>query len=450
MPFDPAVLATRFGYGLPLPADTPSTPRAMLAALAAPDAMQIAYPLPTRAESQPLMRKMVAVNRQHRNDPKNAAIKAVYDQLTQLVQLALRTSVARALDTPDTFRERLVAFWTNHFCTRAKSRPATYLPALFVEEAIRPHLAGNFADLLIASTTHPAMVLYLDQNTNVGPELPEGAKTHMGLNENLGREVMELHSLGVGAPYTQTDVRQMSKLLTGLTFDVKNGHTFDALRVEPGTETVLGKTYGGKKMQPILAVLHDLAARPETARHISTQLATYFVADTPPEGLVAAMTKAYLDLGGQLMAVYEALLTSPEAAAPPGAKVRWPNDYIPTSLRALGLNGASIMALNNRSFNHAVPRGLRTMGMPWLEPAGPNGFPDAAAAWINPPYLAARIAWAMNLANHVLNEIPEPVALAKTALGDHATPDFLTAVSRAETKVEGVGLVLASTALNRR
>jgi len=457
MRFSPEILSARFGYGLPLPAGTPTSPAEMLAHLSGPDLAQMAYPLPLMAAHLPKIQNAIELKQAEKNTTVDKGFKASVQVLNQQSVLAVRSTVARSLDAPDGFRERLVAFWTNHFCTTAKDGLSAYLPALMVEEAIRPNLTGNFANLLIAATSHPAMVKYLDQDTSYGPRSPAAKKRRLGLNENLGREVMELHSLGVAAKYSQTDVTQMALLLTGLTFGpMHDGATFDPNRVEPGRKTVLGKTYSGEGLAPIHAGLTDLAARPETARHISAKLAGHFIAEIPPKPLVEAMTGAYLDTGGELMAVYQVLLTHPAALDAPLSKVRWPSDYVVAGLRALGVDGAEVMALDDGPFRREVMKSVAAMGMPWFKPSGPNGFSEEADAWINPPLLAARIAWSMTMPLAVLGTKKamtpalDPRVLVDIVLGDRVSPPLRQAVGRAENKVQGLGLILASTEMNRR
>lgn len=457
MRIPPEILAARFGYGLPLPAGTPTEPEAMLDWLSGPDLSQAAYPLPLMDDLLPMIQASLRLRDAEKGTTEDKGFKASVQAIGQLGAQAARVSVARALDAPDGFRERLVAFWTNHFCTTSKAPLLTYLPALMVEEAIRPHVAGKFGDLLVAATTHPAMVVYLDQNTSYGPHSVAARKRRLGLNENLGREVLELHSLGVAADYTQTDVTQMALLLTGLTFlPAQDGARYEPNRAEPGPKTVLGKTYEGKGMAPIEAALRDLAVRPETARHISTKVARHFIADIPPEPLVAAMTEAYLVTGGDLMALYRVLLNSPEARSAPLGKVRWPSDYLVTGFRALGLEGADIMALGDGPFRREVIRSMASMGMPWFKPPGPNGFSEEAEDWINPPLLAARIGWAMTMPSAVLGTkgaltpALDPRALVDTVLGDRVSPMLRQSVGRAETRPQALGLILASAELNRR
>jgi uncharacterized protein (DUF1800 family) len=444
------LIAARFGYGLPLPEGAPREPADILALLEGPDHMRKAYPIEGLDVYRPLMGEIQAQKRAQKTALKDsAAYKRVQGQADTMTNRAARDTVSRALDSADGLRERLQAFWVNHFAVTPKARPAAYLPTAMAEEAIRPNMTGRFADLLIAAATHPAMVLYLDQDSSFGPASRRGKAKKKGLNENLGREVMELHSLGVNAKYSQTDVREMAKVLTGLTFIVETGATFDPERVEPGPATVLGKTYDAEDPDKITKALTDLAHRPETARHICTKLARHFLADTPPEPLVREMVRAWAATDGRLMAVYRVLVNSEEAAAPL-AKARWPQDWMITCLRALGVTGADVQALGDGPFNRMILQAMKSMGQPLQRPPGPNGFSEAGEDWINPPYLAARISWAMTAPRRLVPVTPDPVALAQASLGARLSDALALAASRAETRDEGVGLVLASVEMNRR
>lgn len=232
--------------------------------------------------------------------------------------------------------------------------------------------------MLKLAVLHPAMLMYLDQVLSYGPESPEGIKRKRGLNENLARELIELHTLGVGADYSQDDVRQMAELLTGVVFDPEVGQAFDPDRAEPGDETVLGRVYSGEGMKPVRA-LDDLALRPETAAHIARKLAVHFVSDTPDVGLVAAMTQAYTASGGDLMAVYGALLGHPAFPLGPLAKVRQPFDFMAASLRALGLDDVRLIKMGNGKFRRNILLPMGGMGQPWQEP-GSDGWPEVAEA----------------------------------------------------------------------
>ena len=448
---DEVTLAFRFGYGLPLPKGAPTDAGGMLAALGAADAMAKRYSGLGFAAALPLLQDVQATRKLLKAD---AANKPLYRKAILASDRGalgnMRATVARALDAPDGFRERLVRFWGDHFSTSAKSRQDLLLPGTLIEDAIRPHVTGRFADMLKAVTLHPGMLVYLDQVLSVGPTSRAGVKGNKGLNENLARELMELHTLGVNASYGQDDVRQMAELLTGLAVDFDKGFVFEPRRAEPGAETVLGIAYEGDGTAPILQALDDLAMRPEAADHIARQLAVHFVSDQPDADLVAHIRAAYLETGGDLMALYGALLNHPAAWGQSPAKVRQPFDFVVASLRALGMTGDAVFQLNDKQFQRFVTQPMEAMGQPLRGPPGPDGWPEDAAAWINSGGLAARINWAMDMPVQLTAELPVPLDLAKRALGARAGKQLLWAVERAETIREGVGLVLASADFNRR
>lgn len=443
--------AIRFGYGLPLPAGAPDAVPAMLAALAGPDRAAADWPIAGLAVIQPKLAQLRKMKGAGRTDP---ALIPVYDQLqaeiSAAVAIAERHTVARALDARDGFRERLVAFWADHFTVLARPKSDAMLPYALVEDAIRPNIVGSFSDLLTAATLHPAMLTYLDQSQSVGPNSFQGQRREKGLNENLAREVIELHSLGVGAGYSQDDVRQMAELLTGVTYDPRIGTRFEPRRAEPGPETVLGVTYAGEGMDPVRAALGDLGRKPETAGHIARKLAVHFVSDTPDVDLVAALQAAFVASNGDLMAVYTALLAHPAAWQPQAEKVRQPVDFVVASLRALGLGGADVMAMSRNSFRAKLQGAMAEMGQPWKKPKGPDGWPEDASAWISPQSLATRITWVMQAPEKLVPTLPDPVAMMTACLADRAGETLIWAVSKAESIREGVGLVLASAEFNRR
>ena len=448
---DDATLAFRFGYGLPLPTGAPMDAAGLLAALAVPDAMAQRYPGLGFAAALPLLQQLQAARKLRKADEANKSrYRKAVTASDRAAQGNMRAALARALDAPDGFRERLVRFWGDHFSTSAKSRQDFLLPGTLIEDAIRPHVTGRFADMLKAVTLHPGMLVYLDQVLSVGPTSRAGIKGRKGLNENLARELMELHTLGVNASYGQADVRQMAELLTGLAVDFDKGFVFEPRRAEPGAETVLGISYGGDGTAPVLQALDDLAMRPETADHIARQLAVHFVSDQPDADLVAHIRAAYLKTGGDMMALYTALLNHPAAWVQTPAKARQPFEFIVGSLRALGVGGDAVIQASEKQFQRFVIQPMEAMGQPMLGPPGPDGWPEDAAAWINPSGLAARINWAMDMPAQLTAELPVPLDLAKRALGARAGKQLLWAVERAETIREGVGLVLASAEFNRR
>jgi uncharacterized protein (DUF1800 family) len=448
---DATLIATRFGYGLPAPEGAAGSKAEMLTLLAGPDLMAERWPIAgVEAATREMLARKAAGRIEGTPEEIAASKMAAANSFGALVRRAQQRSFARAVDGVDGFRERLVSFWANHFTVIAKTATDNLLPFAMVEDAIRPHVAGSFADLLTAATLHPAMLLYLDQAVSVGPESRFGQRRGKGLNENLARELMELHTLGVDASYSQADVTQLAELLTGLTYSKERGMAFLPERAEPGAETVLGKTYGGKGLAPIKAVLQDLALRDETARHIARKLAVHFVSDTPEQGLVDSIAEVYRATGGNLMACYDAMLTHPSAWEPRLQKARQPFDFLTASARALGVSGAQIDQMEQKLFARSFPGAMAQMGQPFKKPLGPNGFPEAAIDWISPMGLAQRISWALQRPKMLLRDLPAPLAFAQGALAEWASPVLLTAVSRAEDQVQGVALVLASPEFNRR
>jgi uncharacterized protein (DUF1800 family) len=448
---DPSTLvAIRFGYGLPSPTAAPLTAGAMIAALKTPDAAVLRFPAVGLAGVLPVLQAADQGRRVLRRTKDRTAYTAAVKEARGIAANSVRCGFARALDSPDGFRERLVSFWADHFTTKSRSAPGVALPGAMIEDAIRPNLSGRFGDLLVAATLHPAMLIYLDQVASVGPGSAFGQKRGRGLNENLAREVMELHSLGVGGGYAQKDVRQMAELLTGLDAGSAEGFAFHADRAEPGSETILGKTYDGAGTAPIRAALQDLALRPETARHIARKLAVHFVSDVPDAGLVAAMSERYRATDGDLLAVYRAMLDHPAAWAPPLAKARQPYDFMIAALRSLGVDGAGVMRFGAGPFQRLVLNPMALMGQKWGAPNGPDGWPEAADNWITPQGLAVRIRWAMEVPGRLLAPLPDPAEFARNALGSAVDDRLLWAASRAESLREGIGLVLASPAFNRR
>lgn len=374
---DPATLtAIRFGYGLPLPAGAPVGAEAMLAALEGPDRAAEKWP-GLKLKGAMALEKAVAEARPafRAGDLPPPAFRALVAAARQGAQGAMQTALVQALGGADGFRERLVRFWADHFTAVAKRPERAGFVLAMVEEAIRPHLAGRFADLLRAAALHPAMLFYLDQAQSVGPGSPRGQRSGRGLNENLARELIELHTLGVGAAYAQADIRQMAELLTGVTFARGEGQVFRPDWAEPGSETVLGQIYSGEGMAPIEAALEDLARRPETGMHLARKLAVHFIADDPPADLVAAMAKAYAASGGDLMALYEALLAHPAAWAAPLGKVKQPFDFLISALRALDFSAEALAGLAPDLLARHLFVPMRDMGQQMHRAPGPDGCP---------------------------------------------------------------------------
>ncbi|MGC1301263.1 MAG: DUF1800 domain-containing protein [Caulobacteraceae bacterium] len=382
-------------------------------------------------------------------DARKAARQPLDDALNQEV-------LARAwlgATTPSPFRERWALFWGNHFTVSlTKGEDVGATAAAFEREAIRPHVFGRFADLLSSSSRHPAMLMYLDQQNSVGPSSPAGLKRkNSGLNENLGREIMELHTLGVEAGYTQADVTEFARALTGwsmggpgATVEQQGIYLYRSEYHEPGERRVFGKTYPSAQERQAQAALEDFAASPHTARHIARKVAAHFVADDPPPALTARLEAAYRRSDGDLAQVAQALISAPEAWDPAPRKLKTPNEFLISSHRAAGSG-----PLDAR---RDVLGPLGTLGQRPFAAPQPNGWSDTAADWAAPDAIIRRVSLAQGFAGAHAPKAGgrDPVQVAQEALGARLTPATLTAVQRAESRQEAFAVLLMSPEFQRR
>lgn len=447
--------ALRFGFGLGPGRPPPAGPEALLAGLDGPDTAAARWPVTPMAEHLATARALIAATRarQRGEGDGEKERRAARTARTRAVRHDLVQCLSRAAFGPDDLRERLVLFWANHFAAAGRSPRFRGTTAAHVEDAIRPHLAGDFATLLRAAILHPVMLQFLDQNRSAGPDSPQvRAQGRGGPNENLARELLELHTLGVGGSYGQDDVEALALLLTGLSFTLEEGFVFRPRMAERGTFRVLGRSYGGDRrpqLADIEAALDDLARHPDTAGHIARKLATHFVADDPDPDLVAHVAAAFRAGDGALRPVYAALLEHPAAWAPARRKIKPPFDFVASALRALGVGPDAMQRMRPAQVTRVLHQPLAQMGQPFFEPPSPAGWPEDGAHWLAPPVLAARIAWAMEGPDR-LGETHDPRALVEAALAEAADAEVAFAAAAAETRSEGVGLVLASPAFNRR
>jgi len=459
MNYNPDLATIRFGTGLGPHARPANSTAQMIARLTERDKQAQRFRIAGIKSQYSSFKKGQRLAKEQRQASPGAAQDRARDALRKHRQKLKEQQVewflamlARSLSSEDGFRERLVRFWADHFTVVGKTGALRPMAATFSEDAIRPNIAGRFGDMLKDAVTHPLMLAYLDQFSSVGEDSPVARRQGKGLNENLAREVLELHTLGVGAGYSQTDVREFAKLLAGFTFSPTRGVVYQAKRATPGAETILGKSYGGDRprIEDVYDALHDLALRPETARHIARKLAVHFVSDDPDPNLVGAITAAYQDSGGDLSACYSAMLEHPASWSPKLVKVKQPVDFIITSLRALGAEGKTIAKLPVRSALQGFARPMQMMGQTWERPAGPDGWPEEGGHWITPQGLAARIQWAMTAPQAFSSNLPDPRAFAQSALGTLLDDHTEFAAMAAETRWEGIGLVLSSPSFQRR
>ena len=351
--------------------------------------------------------------------------------------------LAAALGAEIGFVERLVWFWSNHFCVSADKIRS--MSGAYEREAIRPHVLGRFTDLLLAAEGHPAMLFYLDQTVSMGANSTAGLNRSRGLNENLAREILELHTLGVRTGYTQDDVIGFANILTGWTLvppgdNPEHGgeFTFNPRLHEPGAQKVLGKSYDDETVEQGRAVLRDLAANPATATHVATKLARYFIADAPPPALVERMAKAFLDTGGDLKQVARVMVSSDEAWTQPPAKLKRPGEWVVGMVRATGLTQADPTRYTD---------GQVLLGEPLWRPPSPKGFPDDEASWIDG--MGRRLDVANNFAERIAGRT-DPQEVIETVLGSQVSPEVKQAVGRAESRQQALVLLFMSAEFQRR
>jgi uncharacterized protein (DUF1800 family) len=345
------------------------------------------------------------------------------------------------------FGERLALFWSNHFCVSVgKGQIARATAGALEREAIRPNAFGKFSDMLLAVEKHPAMLFYLDNRQSVGPASRAGKNRNVGLNENLAREILELHTLGVGGGYTQADVTSLAKIITGWTF-VGSGErlgpagtfVFTANRHEPGDQLLLGKSYKDTGVEQGEIALRDIARHPSTANHIALKLARHFVTDEPPAALTKHLAKVFRDTDGDLAEVSRALITHPEAFKGELTKIRTPYEWLAALARFAG---------PPKEFNQILGP-LNALGAPLWAVPGPNGFPDTVAHWGSPESLRARLDLSANISRR-LGDRFNPSELAVQLFDAALSDDTAQAIRRAESKQQGLAILLMSPEFQRR
>jgi uncharacterized protein (DUF1800 family) len=356
-----------------------------------------------------------------------------------------KARLTTALDAEIGFVERLAWFWSNHFCVSADKFGVRSIAGAFEREAIRANVLGRFVDMLRAVETHPAMLLYLDNARSIGPSSQAGKNRGRGLNENLAREILELHTLGVRTVYTQDDVTSFAKVITGWSIiplaqdPVRGGEfTFNPRMHEPGTQTIIGQAYADAGFDQGRRVLADLARHPATAQHVAHKLARHFVADDPALALVERLATRFRDTEGDLKEVAKALVAAPEAWATPRSKLRRPTEWIVASLRATGVNLTDV---------RPVMQVQNLLGEPLWRPPAPNGFADDDATWLDG--LSQRLDVANQMATRIA-AAADPNAVFEEALAPIASAETRRTVARAESRTQALALLLMAPEFQRR
>jgi uncharacterized protein (DUF1800 family) len=356
-----------------------------------------------------------------------------------------KARLTTALDAEIGFVERLAWFWSNHFCVSADKFGVRPIAGAFEREAIRANVLGRFVDMLRAVETHPAMLLYLDNARSIGPTSQAGKNRGRGLNENLAREILELHTLGVRTVYSQDDVTSFAKVITGWSIippvqdPVRGGEfTFNPRMHEPGTQTIIGQAYADAGFDQGRRVLADLARHPATAQHVAHKLARHFVADDPALALVERLAKRFRDTEGDLKEVAKALVAAPEVWAMPRSKLRRPTEWIVASLRATGVNVTDV---------RPVMQVQNLLGEPLWRPPAPNGFADDDATWLDG--LSQRLDVANQMATRIA-AAADPNAVFEEVLAPIASAETRRTVARAESRTQALALLLMSPEFQRR
>ncbi len=459
MAFTSHLAAIRFGTGLSPRIAPPASPGEMIRALTGPDRIGEAIPMPTFLTADPSLldyKKATQARNRVRGTSQEEEARDAMRALQRRARITQRQlfmrRMARAATTDDGLRERLERFWADHFTVKSGGPASPHLVAVFANEAVRPHVAGRFPDMLRAVMTQPMMLAYLNQNRSFGPNSQRAKRRGGGLNENLARELLELHTLGVDGPYGQSDVRQLAELLTGMAFTQEEGFVYRKHFAEPGAETVLGTSYGGgdPSVDHVFAALDDLALHPATARHLSEKIARHFVSEEPSEDLIETLTAAYRGTGGDLLVVTAQLLEHPDAWTPELKKVKPPRDFMESALRALGVQAEDLTTLDRKPIDQIFAGPMQVMGQSIAGPSGPDGWEEDPAAWITPQGMAGRIGWSMKVPSRMTEMLPDPRDFVQTALGAQAGEAVTFAARAAETPAEGIGIVLSSPDFQRR
>jgi len=465
-----ALAAHRFGLGEPALAPISRDARGWLLAQIGPlDGARGDALLDTRGGLE-----LVAAEREKRQRARNPQAGMTAEQLLaghyrDAIVADVRSHLLTPALTARQFMERLQLFWVNHFTVSLLKGATRGLAGPFEREAIRAHVAGSFEQLLFASTTHPAMLRYLDNVQSAGPDSrvvafearraarAGEARRVTGINENLAREVLELHTLGAAssrpgadgrALYTQADVTAFAAVLTGWRVGQdavwSGAEPFDANWHEPGTKTVLGRSYG-EGPDGLKQVLHDVAGHAATARFVSTKLARHFVADEPPPALVDRLVAVYLQTGGELAEVYRALIASDAAWSAQPAKLKTPEEFVVSTARVLDAG--------ERMFERAdvanPAAAIGALGQRILAAPSPAGWSDRAEDWLGPDAVWKRVEWATRLAERAGRNV-DARRIAARSLGPLLGAETAQQLERAADAPQALALLLLAPEFQRR
>ena len=440
-----AVAFSRFGLGRRRGEPVPADPRGWLT-------LQLDGPDPSQFPGLPATAEALAMVDAEQRTARDAAMEAArqpgqkrqptpeQQALNDLHKRERAALLANAITTEAGFRERLVLFWYNHFTVAARTRPAIACVGAYIREAIRPNVTGKFQDMLLAVMRHPAMLAYLDQFHSMGPGSYAGVRHLNGLNENLARESLELHTVSPASGYTQEDVTSYAKILTGWSLELKHeprGFVYRPNTHEPGEQTVMGHSWPDGEEGGV-AILAWLANHPSTHRHLAEKLVRHFVADDPPPADVTSIEAVLRETEGDLGATARALVDLP-GAWQPLAKLRTPQEYVIAAMRAVGAHPDA---------EPGLPAILDGLGQPVFKPTFPIGWPDRAADWAGPEAMLQRVDFSYQFAGRVTDQ--EPMDIAENALGPLLGAETLSQIRHAGSRQDALALLLSSPEFQRR
>ncbi|MFW5431207.1 MAG: DUF1800 family protein [Methylophilaceae bacterium] len=454
-----AIAINRFGLGVHLNQSTPSIPpkKWLLSQLNQYQVKPKAWQNQRNSEDIVGSSSNMQMQSMSKSD-KQAARKVMRKKIRNDYNQSIKARALSALNTNTPFIERLVHFWANHFAISIQKPAVTALAGAYELEAIRPYVLGSFKDMLFAVEKHPAMLLFLDQARSMGPNSQAATRRNKrkpnkkaGLNENLAREILELHTLGVRSGYNQQDVTEFAKALTGWSVANKNnskqpftaganGFAYRPQIHEPGTRTILGKLYAQAGQTQAETVLNDLATNPATAKHIATKLARHFTSDQPPQTLIDTLSKAFQKSGGNLKEVYIALINAPEVWQAIDTKFKTPWEWVISSLRGLGQQGLNKIK---------VAQVMKQLSQPVWKPGSPAGYDDIAATWASPNALMRRVELAQRYSASLGRRLDARNLANQLLLGNVST-ETLTQIQRAESANTALALLLVCPEFLRR
>ena len=448
-----AIAATRFGMGA-MPGEIAGIdePQSWLLEQVDPNHVPV-WPYDNTVSSKQLLTELqvhAMARRQNKaadmSDQIEAERSAYMRNARQIMKRDVVTRAAFGATTHASFHERLVRFWANHFSISARNIQTRLIAGAYEREAIRPYVLQDFTTLASQAIFHPGMLIYLDNVQSIGPTSRGSRHGRRGLNENLAREVLELHTVTLAANYSQEDVTEFARALTGWTVgnhrDGQNhrGESVFSERIhEPGNRRVLGKDYRQAGGDQARAIVRDLCLHPDTAHNVAYKLARHFIADEPPLSLVNRLTSLFLETDGDLRELYKALILAPEAWQDEPQKVKTPDELLTSTARLIGVR--AVFAGEPKKVYQSLAQ------QPFHAPT-PEGWPDEASSWLGPDALMKRIEWAKRVADRS----PELDArlLLEEGLGALASAELSQTVSRAESGNQALVLALMSPEFQKR